>query len=185
MLVPDKKEFLRFARQPGVTLIPVVKNVGADLLTPVSAFLKIAASEPESFLLESVEGGEHVVRNPQAQEDADLIQAEFGEGGLEALATLDRQSTASLVGVDDLDAVAGPAERDGDVGQRILARGRLLVLGHLLGIRLADINEGFPIEVMVADLGGPRRQQVGRQEDRARRGGERWRSRGEFRCAHD
>src|SRR5438270_4463217 len=62
MLVPDKKEFLRFAGQPGATLIPVVKNVGADLLTPVSAFLKIAAEEPESFLLESVEGGEHVGR---------------------------------------------------------------------------------------------------------------------------
>ena len=62
MLAPNKKEFLRFASQPGATLIPVVKNVGADLLTPVSAFLKIAASEPESFLLESVEGGEHVGR---------------------------------------------------------------------------------------------------------------------------
>src|SRR5437868_1569892 len=60
MLVPDKKEFLRFAGQPDATLISFVKNVGAYLLTPVSAFLKIAASEPKSFLLESVEGGEHV-----------------------------------------------------------------------------------------------------------------------------
>jgi anthranilate synthase component 1 len=36
--------------------------VAADLETPVSAFLKVAAAEPESFLLESVEGGEHVGR---------------------------------------------------------------------------------------------------------------------------
>ncbi len=34
----------------------------ADLETPVSAFLRIAAEEPEAFLLESVEGGEHVGR---------------------------------------------------------------------------------------------------------------------------
>ena len=34
----------------------------ADLETPVSAFLRIAAKEPEAFLLESVEGGEHVGR---------------------------------------------------------------------------------------------------------------------------
>jgi anthranilate synthase component 1 len=59
---PDKKEFLRIASQRGVTLVPVVKNVAADLLTPVSSFLKIASTEPESFLLESVEGGEHVGR---------------------------------------------------------------------------------------------------------------------------
>ena len=62
MLQPEKKEFRRLTSEQGVTLIPVVKTVSADLLTPVSAFLKIAANEPESFLLESVEGGEHVGR---------------------------------------------------------------------------------------------------------------------------
>src|SRR3954463_9305375 len=62
MLVPDKREFLRIASQPGATLVPVVRSVAADLLTPVSAFLKIAAKEPESVLLESVEGGERVGR---------------------------------------------------------------------------------------------------------------------------
>src|SRR5436190_15256910 len=62
MLQPEKKEFRRLARQPGTTLVPVVKTVAADLLTPVSAFLKVAAKEPESFLMESVEGGEHVGR---------------------------------------------------------------------------------------------------------------------------
>jgi anthranilate synthase component 1 len=36
--------------------------VAADLETPVSAFLRVAAKEPEAFLLESVEGGEHVGR---------------------------------------------------------------------------------------------------------------------------
>src|SRR5512134_2496395 len=44
------------------TFVPVVKQVVADLLTPVSAFLKIAENSDYAFLLESVEGGEHVGR---------------------------------------------------------------------------------------------------------------------------
>ncbi len=60
MLRPDYKEFSRLARQ--FTLIPVVKSVSADLLTPVSAFLAIAVQEPDAFLLESVERGEQVGR---------------------------------------------------------------------------------------------------------------------------
>ena len=60
MLRPDYKEFSRLARE--FTLLPVVKSVTADLLTPVSAFLAIAAGEPHAFLLESVERGEQVGR---------------------------------------------------------------------------------------------------------------------------
>jgi anthranilate synthase component 1 len=60
MLQPDFKEFSRLART--ATLIPVVKSVTADLLTPVSAFLAIAADEPYAFLLESVERGEQIGR---------------------------------------------------------------------------------------------------------------------------
>ena len=44
------------------TFVPVVKEIVADLLTPVSAFLKIAEHSDYAFLLESVEGGEHVGR---------------------------------------------------------------------------------------------------------------------------
>jgi len=60
MLRPDYKEFARLARH--ATLVPVVKSVAADLLTPVSAFLAVAAKEPNAFLLESVERGEQVGR---------------------------------------------------------------------------------------------------------------------------
>ncbi len=60
MVRPDFKEFSRLAGE--ATLIPVVKSVMADLLTPVSAFLAIAANEPDSFLLESVERGEQIGR---------------------------------------------------------------------------------------------------------------------------
>jgi anthranilate synthase component I len=57
---PTLREFQKLARRH--SLIPVTRTVAADLETPVSAFLKVAAEEPEAFLLESVEGGEHVGR---------------------------------------------------------------------------------------------------------------------------
>ncbi|GAB4235507.1 MAG: anthranilate synthase component I [Acidobacteriota bacterium] len=38
------------------------KTILADLLTPVSAFLRIAHASPRAFLLESVEGGERIAR---------------------------------------------------------------------------------------------------------------------------
>src|SRR2546423_2833545 len=60
MLFPDFKEFSRLAAE--ATMVPVAKTVAADLRTPVSAFLSIAADEPDAFLLESVEGGEKVGR---------------------------------------------------------------------------------------------------------------------------
>ncbi len=60
MLQPDFKQFFRLARE--ATLIPVVKSVSADLLTPVSAFLAIAAKESHAFLLESIERGEQIGR---------------------------------------------------------------------------------------------------------------------------
>ena len=60
MIQPDYKEFSRLARE--ATLVPVVKSVSADLLTPVSAFLAIAEKEPHAFLLESVERGEQIGR---------------------------------------------------------------------------------------------------------------------------
>jgi len=60
MLQPDFKEFSRLARE--ATLVPVVKSVSADLLTPVSAFLAIAEKESHAFLLESIERGEQIGR---------------------------------------------------------------------------------------------------------------------------
>ncbi len=60
MLRPTYEEFSSLAQT--ATLVPVVKSVMADLLTPVSAFLSVADREPAAFLLESVERGEHIGR---------------------------------------------------------------------------------------------------------------------------
>src|SRR6266581_6204634 len=58
--LPSSRDFLKLSRKH--SLVPVYRTVTADLETPVSAFLRIASEEPEAFLLESVEGGEHVGR---------------------------------------------------------------------------------------------------------------------------
>ncbi len=60
MIQPDFREFQRLAKQGN--LIPVYEVFPADLLTPVSAYLRIAQGARYSFLLESVEGGEKIAR---------------------------------------------------------------------------------------------------------------------------
>jgi anthranilate synthase component 1 len=60
LTTPSLRDFQRLSREH--SLVPVTRTVVADLETPVSAFLRVAANEPEAFLLESVEGGEHVGR---------------------------------------------------------------------------------------------------------------------------
>ncbi|HTV09489.1 MAG TPA: anthranilate synthase component I [Candidatus Aquilonibacter sp.] len=57
---PNRTDFIELVRAH--TLVPVTRTVAADLETPVSAFLRVAAHEPEAFLLESVEGGETIGR---------------------------------------------------------------------------------------------------------------------------
>lgn len=59
MYNPSLKEFLSFSKKANV--IPVYKQLNADLDTPVSAYLKIRKND-YSFLLESVEGQEKIAR---------------------------------------------------------------------------------------------------------------------------
>ena len=55
-IYPNFDEFRKLSKKGN--LIPVYKEILADLETPVSTFLKLAANERHSYLLESVEGGE-------------------------------------------------------------------------------------------------------------------------------
>src|ERR687891_1930132 len=71
MKITSLEEFKELARRG--TFVPVVKELVADLLTPVSAFLKIAEDADYAFLLESVEGGEHVGRYSFLGKDPFLI----------------------------------------------------------------------------------------------------------------
>jgi anthranilate synthase component 1 len=65
------EEFVELARRG--TFVPVYKEILADLLTPVSAFLKIAEHSDYAFLLESVEGGERVARYSFLGKDPFLV----------------------------------------------------------------------------------------------------------------
>jgi anthranilate synthase component I len=60
VIEPNFREFQRLAKQGN--LIPVYEVFSADLLTPVSAYLRLAQGARYSFLLESVEGGEKIAR---------------------------------------------------------------------------------------------------------------------------
>jgi anthranilate synthase component 1 len=65
------EEFVELSRRG--TFVPIVKEIIADLLTPVSAFLKIAEHSDYAFLFESVEGGERVARYSFLGKDPFLV----------------------------------------------------------------------------------------------------------------
>src|SRR6266566_6537286 len=71
MKITSFEEFKDLARRG--TFVPVCKEIVADLLTPVSAFLKIAEHSDYAFLLESVAGGEHVGRYSFLGKDPFLV----------------------------------------------------------------------------------------------------------------
>ncbi|HLW99616.1 MAG TPA: anthranilate synthase component I [Candidatus Acidoferrales bacterium] len=60
MIQPDFKTFCRLAKQGN--LVPVYESVHADLLTPVSAYLRLSRDARYACLLESIEGGEKIAR---------------------------------------------------------------------------------------------------------------------------
>ncbi|MFC1631964.1 anthranilate synthase component I [Candidatus Omnitrophota bacterium] len=76
MFYPSQKEFVQKAKQGN--LIPVYKELLADLETPVSAFLKVDRGE-YSYLLESVEGSEKVARYSFLGSGPSLIFKSKGE----------------------------------------------------------------------------------------------------------
>ncbi len=93
-------------------LVPVYREINADLETPVSAYLKVARG-PYSFLLESVEGGEHVARYSFIGADPrEVIKTGPGEdlGAVDPLEPVERMlSKYKLADVDYLDKFNGGA----------------------------------------------------------------------------
>ena len=92
-------EFVELAQRG--TFVPVYKELMADLLTPVSAFLKVAEHADYAFLLESVEGGERVARYSFLGKDPFLVLRARGgaaghrAGGRDARRSTSRSSTRS------------------------------------------------------------------------------------------
>ena len=88
-------EFVDLAKRG--TFVPVCKEIVADLLTPVSAFLKIAEHSDYAFLLESVEGGEHVGRYSFLGKDPFLILRGRGDQTLIERAGVTTASERSFI----------------------------------------------------------------------------------------
>ena len=89
----------------------------------------------------------------QAEDDADVVQADLGEQVLEAEPALGRLPAPPLVFVHDLDAALGPAQGGRPVDQAVLPARRLAVVEHLLGRRLPDVDDRLPLQVPGPDLG--------------------------------
>jgi anthranilate synthase component 1 len=127
MYSPSQTEFLKLAEQGN--LIPVTRRLLADFETPLSAYKKIRG-QGESFLFESVEGGEHLGRysfvgcNPraiirQAGPRVELIENGKVLESFEVHAAANVQEAASHV-------------RDGlEVVERVLKRYRAVMIPGL------------------------------------------------------
>jgi anthranilate synthase component I len=126
MYAPKLDEFLKLAGQGN--LVPVTRRLLADFETPLSAYLKIRG-QGESFLFESVEGGEHLGRysfvgcNPRAviRQDGSQV-AHFENGRLVASYTV-RQDASSEEKTTVRDGLA--------VVEQVLKRFRPVMLPHL------------------------------------------------------
>jgi anthranilate synthase component 1 len=76
-MTPNFETFEQHTKQGNI--VPVSKALTADLETPVSAYLKLAARKKYSFLLESVEGGEKIGRYTFLGADPFLIVTASGD----------------------------------------------------------------------------------------------------------
>ena len=91
MYTPTLEQVEKLASQGN--LVPVYRQINADLETPVSAYLKIARP-PYSFLLESVEGGERIARYSFiGTEPRDVLKTGPGQqlGAIDPLIPVERE----------------------------------------------------------------------------------------------
>ncbi|HEY6546489.1 MAG TPA: anthranilate synthase component I, partial [Vicinamibacteria bacterium] len=85
------------ARSSGVPgAVPVFREIPADLLTPVSAFLSFAKGARHAFLLESVVGGERLARYSFLGRDPEATVETKGSGVLVRDAHGERTEAKSL-----------------------------------------------------------------------------------------
>jgi len=115
---PTSDEFLKLATQGN--LIPVTRRILADFETPLSAYHKIRG-QGESFLFESVEGGEHIGRysfvgcNPRAVIKQDGQHVQVFENG--------RVTTNAVVGKDIKDGL--------EIVERVMKQYRAVAVPNL------------------------------------------------------
>ena len=140
MITPSLEEFLKLAGQGN--LIPVTARILADIETPLSAYRKIRG-QGESFLFESVEGGEHLGRysfvgcNPRAviKQTGNKIEV-IQDGRVVEKFTVEPKPLTPSLSPSDGERVAKPGEgnsvRDGlEVVERVMKKYRPVTLPGL------------------------------------------------------
>jgi len=140
MYSPTPDEFLKLAA--GGNLIPVTRRILADIETPFSAYRKIRG-QGESFLFESVEGGEHLGRysfvgcNPRAiiKQTGQRVEVIENGKGVESFEIVQKPFAPSL-SPSDGERVAKPGEgktvRDGlEVVERVMGKFRAVPVPSL------------------------------------------------------
>jgi anthranilate synthase component 1 len=101
-------EEIKSRRNEG-NLVPIYREIVADLETPVSAFLKIGHGG-RSFLLESVEGGQWLARYSFIGTDPYLVVSSSGRAGADPLAPIAQElDKHKIISVEGLPRFTGGA----------------------------------------------------------------------------
>src|SRR5437867_1981478 len=126
MYYPAPDEFLKLAAQGN--LIPVTRRLLADFETPLSAYRKIRG-RGESFLFESVEGGEHLGRYSFVGSNPRTVIRQTGP----SVEVIENGRTVESFVVSREPATAGsPCVKDGlEVVERVLRKYRAVPLPAL------------------------------------------------------
>jgi anthranilate synthase component 1 len=126
MYSPTLEQFVRLAKQGN--LIPVTRRLLADIETPLSAYRKIRGAG-ESFLFESVEGGEHLGRysfvgcNPRAVIRQTGAKADLIENGKVVESFVIQSPGGKPEAPAPADPPAGTCLRDGlEMVERVMKR---------------------------------------------------------------
>ena len=101
MYYPSLNEFLKLTKQGNV--IPVYKEINADLDTPVSAFLKIEQDD-YAFLFESVEGQENIARYSFLGSNPSLVLRSKGKA-IQLIRPLKKEIQRFITRTDPLDEI--------------------------------------------------------------------------------
>ncbi|MCG3199853.1 MAG: Anthranilate synthase component 1 [bacterium] len=150
MIAPDYEEFLRRAERGN--LIPVYKEILADLETPVSAYCKVKRGS-RAFLLESVEGGETLGRFSFIGTEPRWVLVTSGK---EATLLEDGRATplALGAGLDPLELIRAAMARYKPVGDRDLPPfygGFVGYIGHDVVGFFEDLDLRNPDDMGVPD----------------------------------
>jgi anthranilate synthase component 1 len=101
-------EEIKSRRNEG-NLVPIYREIVADLETPVSAFLKISHGG-RSFLLESVEGGQWLARYSFIGTDPYLVVSSSGRAGVDPFEPIAQElAKHQIISVEDLPRFTGGA----------------------------------------------------------------------------